>query len=65
MMANLDSEATIRKFRIVRQEGTGGRAIGIEITAPTKTTLAAINRVLKELGQKKITRDEIAPLHAA
>ena len=43
----------------------GGRAIGIEITAPAKTSLAAINRVLKELGQKRITRDDIAPLHAA
>ena len=44
---------------------SGGRAIGIEITAPVKTSLAAINRVLKEFGQKRITRDDIAPLRAA
>jgi uncharacterized protein YuzE len=42
-----------------------GRPIGIEITAPSKVTLAVLNRVLKELGQAPVARSEIAPLLAA
>lgn len=45
--------------------GRRGRALGIEITAPTKASLTAINSVLRELGQKPLKRAEIAPLHAA
>jgi len=44
---------------------SNGKPIGIEITAPTKTTLRAINGVLKGLGQKTIKRCDLAPLHAA
>ncbi len=43
----------------------GGRAIGIEITAPTRARLAALNRVLKSLGQEPARRQDIAPLRAA
>ena len=43
----------------------GGRPLGIEITAPAKVSLAAINRLLKELGQRPMKRAEISPLHAA
>jgi hypothetical protein len=44
----------------------GGRPIGIEITAPSKTSLAAVNRVLKSLGQELVSRQDLAPLfHAA
>jgi len=43
----------------------GGRPIGIEITAPSRTTLAAINRVLGSLGQRRLRRTDIAPLHTA
>ena len=43
----------------------GGRAIGIEITAPSVLSLAAMNRVLRELGQKPIKRTELSPLLAA
>ena len=42
-----------------------GRPIGIEITAPSKVTLPAFNRVLKELGQPPLKRSDIAPLLAA
>lgn len=42
-----------------------GRPIGIEITAPSKAPFAAINKLLRELGQRPIKRSEIAPLHAA
>lgn len=45
--------------------GRGGRPIGIEITAPGKVTLAAINRVLRGLGFAPVKREEMAPLLAA
>ena len=42
-----------------------GRPIGIEITTPAKTSLAAINRLLEKLDQKPVKAAEIAPLYAA
>jgi uncharacterized protein YuzE len=42
-----------------------GAAIGIEITAPKKTTLIRLNRVLTEIGQEKLKRADLAPLRAA
>ena len=42
-----------------------GRPLGIEITAPSQTSLGAINRLLRELGQRPMTRAELAPLRAA
>jgi len=44
---------------------TGGKPIGIEITAPTKLSLAAINRVLRQLGFSPVNRSDLAPLRAA
>jgi len=43
----------------------GGQAIGIEITAPSKVTLAAMNRILRELGLPTLRRVDLAPLLAA
>jgi hypothetical protein len=43
----------------------GGTAIGIEITTPGAISLAAFNRLLRELGHKPITRADISPLLAA
>lgn len=42
-----------------------GRAIGIEITAPSVLSLTAMNRVLRELGQKPMKRAELSPVLAA
>jgi cation transport regulator ChaC len=42
-----------------------GQPIGIEITAPTKLSVAALNRVLRRLGQSTVSRDDLAPLRAA
>ncbi len=42
-----------------------GRPIGIEITAPSKVTLEAINRALAAAQQEPATTDEFAPLVAA
>ena len=43
----------------------GGKAIGVEISAPAAVTLSALNRVLKQLGHTPLKRDEFAPLRAA
>ncbi len=42
-----------------------GQPIGIEITAPSKVSLAALNRLLKRLGFLPVSRAELAPLLAA
>ena len=42
-----------------------GKAIGIEITAPSKVSLAALNAVLKELGQALASEADFAPVIAA
>lgn len=42
-----------------------GKPIGIEITAPSKVTAAAVNRVLRELGFPLIKHADLAPLRAA
>ena len=43
----------------------GGRAIGIEITAPFRVSLTAINRVLRSVGQPPVSRSELSPVLAA
>jgi hypothetical protein len=42
-----------------------GQAIGIEITAPAKVSLAALNQVLKELGHAPANEADLAPVLAA
>ncbi len=42
-----------------------GQPIGIEITAPSKVSVVAMNRVLTKLGLSRVTRVELAPLLAA
>jgi uncharacterized protein YuzE len=42
-----------------------GKPIGIEITAPSEISLAAINRVMRKLGLAAVTRADFAPLLAA
>ena len=42
-----------------------GKPIGIEITAPSKVTVPAVNRILKELGFPPIKQADLAPLRAA
>jgi len=41
-----------------------GRPIGIEITAPGKVSLAAVNRVLRELGLPAAKKSDLAPVPA-
>lgn len=42
-----------------------GKAIGIEILAPEKLTLAVLNTVLRELGFSPAKRADLTPLKAA
>ncbi len=42
-----------------------GQAIGIEITAPSRVSLAALNAVLHELGHPPASEADLAPLIAA
>jgi hypothetical protein len=41
---------------------SGGRAIGIEITAPSKVSVAAVNRALRSIGASPLTRADLAPM---
>lgn len=40
----------------------GGKPLGVEIVDPPRTTLAAMNRVLRKLKQRRVTRKELKPL---
>ncbi len=42
-----------------------GRAIGVEIPSPTKTTTAEINEALAAAQQELATAEELSPLQAA
>jgi len=42
-----------------------GKPIGIEITAQSKVTVAAVNRIPKELRFPLVKRADLAPLRAA
>lgn len=44
---------------------TRGKPIGIEITAPARVSLTALNRVLARLGQPRLGPEDLAPLMAA
>jgi len=44
---------------------TKGKPIGIEITAPERVSLPALNRLLARLGQPRLRAEELAPLLAA
>ena len=50
---------------IVTDYAADGRAIGIEITAPTKVTLANLNQALADANQPPATPDDLVPLLAA
>ena len=50
---------------LVIDYGSDGRALGIEITAPSRLSLQALNAVLNELGQPLASEADLAPLVAA
>lgn len=62
-----DRSARTRRVEpgLVIDMAADGRPIGIEITAPTRVTVTALNRVLRGLGAAPVTRADLAPLRAA
>ena len=63
----LPRRAGQKSYRSVRYEpglivdfSRAGRPIGIEITAPEAISLAAMNRVLRELGLAAVKRTDLA-----
>jgi uncharacterized protein YuzE len=42
-----------------------GRAIGIEITSPSRLDLSQLNQILERLGCEPVAREDLAPLLAA
>ena len=46
---------------IVVDFSRAGRPIGIELTAPTRITLARMNRLLQSLGQPELRKGELSP----
>ncbi len=68
----LPREANQRSARSRRVEpglvidyGSDGKAIGIEITTPTKISLEGLNAVLRELGHAPASQADLAPVIAA
>ena len=68
----LPREANQRSVRSRRVEpglvidfAAEGHAIGIEITAPSKISLDALNDVLRDLGQAPASSTDLAPVLAA
>lgn len=63
------SQKSIRTRRVkpgmVIDFARGGQPIGIEITAPAKLSVAALNRVLRELGFPPVRREDLVPVLAA
>jgi len=57
-------------YTVRREEGllidfaADGRAIGIEITSPTRVSLEALNRALAAANQEPATADELGPVAA-
>ena len=50
---------------LVIDYSAAGQPLGIEITAPSKLSMAAMNRVLKDLGCAPLRREDFSPLRAA
>src|SRR5262245_60371181 len=60
------SHRTVRAATgILVDYGRDGQPLGLEITAPGKVSLTALNRVLRKLGFPAVERAEVAPLIAA
>jgi hypothetical protein len=45
--------------------GIAGNPLGIEITAPSRLSLEALNRILENLSLSPLTSADLAPLQAA
>ena len=59
------SRSVVASSGLVVDYTSKGKAIGIEITSPATVSLAAINRVLREIGALPLKRADLQPLRAA
>ncbi len=68
-LPRLPNQRSVRTRRVepglVVDYAKGGRPIGVEITAPSALSVAAFNRVLRDLGAEPVRREDMAPLIAA
>ena len=68
-LPRIPGEKTLRTSKadpgLVIDFNRGGKAIGIEITAPALLTLSTLNKVLRDLGQPPVEPTDLAPLRAA
>lgn len=64
-----DGDKSARTERVdgglVVDYSSDGRAIGIEITSPSRLDLTQLNRLLERLGHEPVDREDLAPLAAA
>jgi len=50
---------------LVVDHGQNGKAIGVEITAPSAVPLDRLNRLLSELGETPLSEHDYLPVRAA
>jgi len=63
-----DGDRSVRTERVgglVVDFASDGRAIGIEITSPSRLVLGELNQLLSTLGQDPVVPEDLAPLAAA
>lgn len=64
-----DSDRSVRSERseggLLVDYSVDGRAIGIEITSPSRLDLSVLNELLARLGQLPVRREDMAPVLAA
>ena len=62
-----DGDRSVRTDRVgslVVDFAPDGRAIGIEITTPSRLVLGELNQLLSKLGQRPVAPEDLAPLAA-
>lgn len=68
-LPRLDTDTSARTERVdgglIVDYAADGRAIGIEITSPSRLDPAQLNALLSRLGQEPVNREELGPLVAA
>ncbi len=64
-----DGDRSVRTERVpgglLVDYASDGRAIGIEISSPSRVDLRGLNELLVRLGQEPVRREDVAPVIAA
>jgi len=68
-LPRIDGDRSVRTERVdaglIVDFSSDGRAIGIEISSPSRLDLPALNKALVRLGHEPIRAEDLAPLVAA